>query len=369
MKVLNWMYRKSKQDNIQPLKKLSIGNSCSCLSAQLPFDEPQYHSEPSYTSAHTKQNKWECSRYSNGLKAKEEEVSEEESAVMMSELFHGFLTIGTLGAEPNVAEPTTPKFAISCQSANEKETLVTETELKLINNELEKFFEAEAKDVDYDSSERSSFVSTITLGGYHIEETDAQEDKNMVTWPLQQYLFSSSIECPEIGAEVKKEKRSLGDLFKNDYKNPEQQKEQNEEGRTATKGTCALKFMKKMLGKIHGTSGGSKCSVNDHAAGNVSTKRKLPKVLRLLQKRIHPEISIFPVQKMNKPHKYEDRTKKEDRAVTILEKRNHKFPKKTILKENVISVSNNHDSFDRSHSAGDGGHWIKTDADYLVLEL
>lgn len=199
----------------------------------------------------------------------------------MSELFHGFLTIGTLGSEPNIAEPTTPKFAISCQSVYEKETLVTETGLKLIHDELEKFLEAEANDVDYDSSERSSFVSTITLSGYQIEGTDAEEDKNMVKCPLQQYLFNSSIEYPGIGEEMKKEKQSLGKLFANDN-NSEQQKEQNDEGRTATKGTCALKFMKKMLRKIHATSRSSKASANDHAAGNASTKRKLPKVGHLI---------------------------------------------------------------------------------------
>lgn len=168
----------------------------------------------------------------------------------MSELFHGFLTIGTLGSEPNVAEPATPKFAISCQSVNEKETLVTDTELKLLNDELEKFLEAEAEDVDYDSSERSSFVSTITLSGYQIEGTDAEEDENMVTCPLQQYLLNSSIECPEVGEEMKNEKRTLRKLFENDNKNPEQQKEHNEEGGEATKGNCAFKFIKKMLKKI-----------------------------------------------------------------------------------------------------------------------
>lgn len=196
---------------------------------------------------------------------------------MMSELFHGFLTIGTLGSEPNVAEPTTPKFAISCQSVYEEETLVTETGLKLIHYELEKFLEAEANDVNYDSSERSSFVSTITLSGYQIEGIDAEEDKKMVTCPLQQYLFNSSREYPEI-EEMKKEKQSLGKLFENENNNPEPQKGQNEEGTTATKGTCALRFMKKMLRKIHSTSRSSKASANDHAAGNASTKRKLPKV-------------------------------------------------------------------------------------------
>lgn len=66
---------------------------------------------------------------------------------------------------------------------------------------------------------------------------------------------------------------------------------------------------------------------------------------------------------MTKSHKYEDRIKHQDRAVTILEKGNHKFPNKTILKENAISMSDNHDSLERSHSVGNGGHWIKTDAD------
>ncbi|THG17678.1 hypothetical protein TEA_014787 [Camellia sinensis var. sinensis] len=63
---------------------------------------------------------------------------EEESSVAISELFHGFLTIGTLGSDPVITDPSTPTFAISVENITEKETEVTENELKLINDELEK---------------------------------------------------------------------------------------------------------------------------------------------------------------------------------------------------------------------------------------
>lgn len=185
-----------------------------------------------------------------------------------ADFFHGFLTIGTLGSESKVAEPATPKFAISYQNVNEKEIEVTETELKLMNDKLEKFLEAEsADDVDYDSSKRSSFVSTITLSNYQIDGNDVEENKNMIICPLQEYLFNSSTECLESGEEMKREKGSL--------------EEQKEVG-TPSKGKGAMEFMKKIFKKIHVSSRSSKVSTNDQATCTVSSKRKFSKVGRLI---------------------------------------------------------------------------------------
>lgn len=202
-----------------------------------------------YTSAHSKQTNRECSKYSADLTAiKGEEVNDEEA-----DIFHSFLTVGTLGSESRVAEPTTPKFAISYRNINEKEIKVTETELKFMNDKLEKFLEAEsADDVDYDSSKRSSFVSTITLSNYQIEGNE-----NMVICPLQEYLFNSSKECLEPDEEMKREKGSL--------------EEQKEVG-TTFKGKSAMKFMKKILKKIHISSRSSKASASDQATSPFSTK-------------------------------------------------------------------------------------------------
>lgn len=216
----------------------------------------------------------------------EKEALEEESPTTISNLFHGFLAIGTLGSEPITTEPTTPKFAISFESVIEKETEVTDNELKLINNELDKFLEAEAEEEgnEYnESSERSSYASIITLSGTKIEAVDAEEYENMVVCPLQGYLFGSSIELPETGVEVKKEKTSLGELFKNNNNLGNQQNKGDGKGEEKrSKGTYGTHFMNKMLKKLRSSSKRSTIPVTGDDPDSVSNKRKLPKVGHLV---------------------------------------------------------------------------------------
>ena len=149
----------------------------------------------------------------------EEDDYEEESSAAISELFHGFLAIGTLGSEQIMNDPATPTFAISVENITEKETEVTENELKLINDELEKVLGAEAPDDGFnDSSGRNSHVSNgrsshgsiITLSG------KPDDGSGTTVCPLQGYLFGSAIELSETTttAAAKKEHRtSLGELF------------------------------------------------------------------------------------------------------------------------------------------------------------
>ncbi|XWS63893.1 hypothetical protein CRYUN_Cryun06bG0140400 [Craigia yunnanensis] len=151
-----------------------------------------------------------------------EEDYEEESSSAISELFHGFLAIGTLGSDPNIPDPSTPTFAISVENITEKETEVTENELKLINEELEKVLGAEAKEEgcndssgrnSHVSSGRSSHGSTITLSGKPMEGPDTNGNGTIVC-PLQGYLFGSAIELSETTKVAKKEHRtSLAELF------------------------------------------------------------------------------------------------------------------------------------------------------------
>lgn len=180
---------------------------------------------------------------------------DEPPAAAISDLFDGFLAIGTLGANPNV--PSTPTFGTSVDNITEKATEVTENELKLINDELEKVLVAETNKEDgynYDSSARNSHVSngrsshgsSITLGG---KSTDC---------PLQGYLFGSAIEMSETTtttAVPKKENRtSLGELFQKTkvMEDPKEEKrilENNyKEGGTGDK-SAAHSIMKKMLKK------------------------------------------------------------------------------------------------------------------------
>ncbi|KAL9380756.1 hypothetical protein Peur_026413 [Populus x canadensis] len=82
---------------------------------------------------------------------------------------------------------------------------VTENDLKLVNNELVKFLEAEEEGCN-DSIARRSYVSTITLSGMQMQATNAEDFGKTVACPLQGYLFGSSIEHPETRFGAKKEK-------------------------------------------------------------------------------------------------------------------------------------------------------------------
>lgn len=78
---------------------------------------------------------------------------------MITAPFDGFLMIGTLGLEQILTEPSTPTFPMPFEKITEDNAEVTENELKFINDELEKFLEAEAKEVgDEPSGEAVTLV-------------------------------------------------------------------------------------------------------------------------------------------------------------------------------------------------------------------
>ncbi|XP_028124857.1 protein LAZY 1-like [Camellia sinensis] len=135
--LLGWMHRKFRAN--EPLKDFSVGNSCTCLSGQPSLDDQQYYPKSNFgTKSLGKAQRDNHLRKSfASLEAARVEADdfEEESSVAISELLHGFLTIGTLGSDPVSTDSSTPTFAISVENITEKETEVTENELKLINDE------------------------------------------------------------------------------------------------------------------------------------------------------------------------------------------------------------------------------------------
>lgn len=228
------------------------------------------------------QPKHEYGKYFSDTEAKrEEDKAEEETSTVICELFHGFLTIGTLGLEPIINEPATPTFAMPLESITDSKTELTDNDLKLINYELEKFLEAETKeDCDNDSSGRNSHASTITLSGKQMDEAEAECYEKILVCPLQGYLFGSSIELPETRKEVKKEKTSLEELFLRTKTTTEKDTEKIEGGNMQAMKThkSAMHLMKKMLKKLHASSRNSVPSNSDDAADSISTKKILRKV-------------------------------------------------------------------------------------------
>lgn len=255
---------------------LDAGNPTSCFSAKASIDEQLHHTEPTYSFALSMQPDRKCQRFSNEVKFNNsEEASEKASSY---ELFHGFLAIGTLGSESLDTEPPTPTFPIPFQNEIDKENEVTEIDLQLINNELEKFLEAEAKEIADDSSARSSYASIITISNKQFDDVDTEGWRYSVTCPLQKYLFGSSIEVPETEVVEKKEKASLEELFKRNDNVHKDTKEKYDSMQKQAKGSNATQFMKKVLKKLHLTAGNSATASNVKAAVSTTTKRRLPKV-------------------------------------------------------------------------------------------
>ncbi|XP_057440421.1 protein LAZY 1-like [Lotus japonicus] len=381
MKLLGWMHRKFRQNSNEPFKDLVIGNACNCLSGQPSLDDEENYLKPSHGIKPFKQTqKSQSLRKSfSGVEATgvvdHEDYEGEEPSAAMSDLFPGFFSIGTLGSEQVVTSyPSTPTFAISVESITEKEDEVTENDLKLINDELEKVLGAETKDdvVSNDSSSRNSHVSTgrsshvstgrsshvsiITLSGKPIDgaaaESNGNNNNGTAICPLQEYLFGTAIELSETTTTVaKKEHRtSLGELFQRSKLAEENYgaKIEKEERRAEREGDkSAMNLMKEKLKRrmLHACSRNS-TSTSGGPFDSASADTKLNKILHMFRKKVHPESSTAA-------HKSTKHRKNEN--------------KKKIINDG------GHTKGDLGHPDEDSSaireHWIKTDADYLVLEL
>lgn len=216
------------------------------------------------------------------------------SAYDYPEYFEGFLAIGTLGMpDAVISEPETPTFAMSLEKLTDAEAEVSENELRIINDELERVLAAEAKDDGWtDSSGRNSHVSngrishasSITLGGtgrpLETPECTVMTASNVMYCPLQEYLLGSAVELPEksaVSVPKKENRTSLGELFE---KHKAEEIAENKGKRGEKRGdkdgdkTVSMNLMKKLLMK-------KKSSTTRGTAETGSVETKLCKVLGL----------------------------------------------------------------------------------------
>ncbi|CAK9171931.1 unnamed protein product [Ilex paraguariensis] len=281
------------------------GQSCTCLTGQPSLDDQQYYPKPNYCtkpiSKMQRDNHFRKSFASLEAARVEAEDLEEETPAMLSELFHGFLAIGTLGTDPIVTEPSTPTFAISVENITEKETEVTENELKIISDELERVLGTETKDdgsksnvssarnshvstgrSSHVSTGRSSHASTITLSGKPIESTE-NNGNGAIICPLQGYLFGSAIELPETTVGKKEHRTSLGELFQKTKLAEENSVAKCDRGEKRTDKEAdksAVHIMKKILKKrmLHASSRTSTAASGGTVDSASAAERKLHKV-------------------------------------------------------------------------------------------
>ncbi|KAG7602195.1 hypothetical protein ISN45_At05g012880 [Arabidopsis thaliana x Arabidopsis arenosa] len=323
------MHHKFRENSKEPLKDASTGNSYSILSAHPSLDSQEVYptacAGSRYNTGFRKQvNLFQESSFAGPKQYTEEDFKDERN----SDFFDGFLAIGTLGGETLLDEqPATPTFGMSFEDPAIDDADVTENDLKLISNELDKFLEAEAKEGHHQPSGRNSDTNTI----------------------------ASTIEAIE-GIAGKKDRASLGELFQ--ITEVQDKQSENIYGKKKKQPNSAHKsakhLVKKVLKKIHPSSRGSVSGKPEVD----STKKKFQKMVQVFHRKVHPEESIMETKIYSSVAN--PKSSKANSIDLTFEKVNHchEASKRCIQYE-----------LRSSRSAKNGEHWIKTDEDYFVLEL
>ncbi|KAL9152658.1 hypothetical protein ABFS82_11G138300 [Erythranthe guttata] len=372
MKLLGWMHRKLKHNGcIEALNNNStIGNGSTCFSVQTVFDEHKYYIEPAKPLPHSNMIH---RKSSNGYEGGVVEASYKE------ELFEpfDFLSIGTFGYE-FITDTPTPTLAVSIEklTGQQQIEMITENDVNVMKNELDKFIEAE----EAVSSQRTSQASIITLSYKPIFEGEDSIDGHMhmvATCPLQNYLFAASVEllAETENQELKRERTSLEELFKRNsvyHENPPTKKCTHELGsqKQAKKGNI-IGFMKKVANKFHCSSSNcvsapDKDTTTATTASNPIKKKLSKRLIKMLSKKVYPEEmnSVKRIHKVSKSNKI--KTVSIDHH--IAGDMNNKFDgSDSDSKRKTVGMCKGDSAAAKSSSSS--GHWIKTDSDYLVLEL
>ncbi|KAL9256493.1 hypothetical protein AKJ16_DCAP13482 [Drosera capensis] len=174
MKLLGWMQRRPQNDNKGFVKTSAIGSICTCFPIMLSKED---YSEPKDSSRAARQ-------------LQHDSIMMDPPAAIAGEIFPGFLTIGTLA----VNDPPTPKFESSNEEIVEEKIGHSNYDFGFVGDELEKFIlenflkpeESETSSWQSQeskgSSRRTSEASIITISNNEgvVEGSD-----------LQQYLLGS----------------------------------------------------------------------------------------------------------------------------------------------------------------------------------
>ncbi|XP_047312855.1 protein LAZY 1-like [Impatiens glandulifera] len=390
MKLLGWMNRKTRQNNLEPPQKEFLHGIST---------KPSLYMQEQYLKQTFAPEK---------PRQQDTRLHEVENSYFIHDgSFDGFLTIGTLGLDPSSTDPPTPTFAMPPEKIREEAIDAGRVELQLVNNELIKFLEEEKKErcVEMKESENMTCKRNICT-------MNKEENRDMVTLPLQGYLFASSIDLPDTSVYMKKEKVSLRQLFEASNAACGHSTKKGREKEKNDMSSYTKPFLKKIMNKLHSSSRSSTTYADDKpAVAPQSIKRKLSKVgyqllppgflisypwndgfqflvalmvtkrenhsfrsmfqggpcyaFRLFNRKVHPE-------RTGEEKKTE--TYNKDNAKSSVHKfqinRTYNFPVKPMLKSKFSGLElETHKALHNEDSTQNKEYWIRTDADYVVLEL
>ncbi|KAJ0988840.1 hypothetical protein J5N97_007196 [Dioscorea zingiberensis] len=286
-------------------------------------------------------------------------------------LFGGFLTIGTLGSVPMSENSSgsgededeeipngvmTPTFGVpSVDAIAEKGAeATTETDLMVVSAEIEKVLAAEAE-------------KGVSGGGARISSARASyaSAKSVAeSCPLQGFLFGSPIEV----AETRRERRaSLGELFLKSKM--EEETVPGGEGRVAASAAGGKKAVKRRSSAKATDLGGA-------PDGSSPAETKFHKILQIFHRKVHPE-STLTTKKSFKAIRQDIRENSlregGDNSGIISGDQTLTDSKRACKRMAIPCFKCDSSSpsvmVDGNDPYGNREYWIKTDADYLVLEL
>ncbi|KAK1281522.1 hypothetical protein QJS10_CPB22g00632 [Acorus calamus] len=359
MKLLGWMHRKFRQGAGDPSKDSIAGNSCCCISGR-----PTPVADDKISDA--------GKRSSFGTYPFDDYYAVPPPPRPSSDLINGLLAIGTLGAGlTQFAADEDIRF-----SGVGADAQTFEIDLKLINAELEKVLFADDGGGGEGEGEEKSVTeaaATVTAAAVDVE---LDGGGSVTVCPLQRqgYLFGSPIEMAETSPAKKEshhhQRTSLGELFmraKEEEPTTRRVDEAEDNKRvSAEKSTAVMQLVKKIMRRRSSIKGG--CGGGGGGGTTAAgVENKMQKILHIFHRKVHPESPTMPLKKSSKQWKDPQTARKPsmaDRTAVISGK---EIPQSFKGRQPCGGVGPL--AIGRCESNGGREFWIKTDADYLVLEL
>ncbi|KAK9090084.1 hypothetical protein Sjap_023261 [Stephania japonica] len=250
----------------------------------------------------------------------------------------------------------------------EQETDVAQNDLEIIGNESEKVARAGQKD----RNDKPALCDSLKMN-------NIDEAKQVIGTDTNQNVMDSPIHSLKT-TEAKKNRTSLYELMQCDMEEDATRKHETKENMETIKKETTVKQFVNILKQRVLSATLSKASNDASTTNFVSSKKKLHKILRIFDKKVHPENSRV-IRKSKTFDKYETESKipcyggyhNKYQILPVRDGDIMTLPHKVIVNEHVWHYKNNLDppSFAPRGSISNKkkGCWIKTDAEYLVLEL